>query len=356
MTTAKDITALRLGRAHTAALTDMLNRIEALERSPDPAPAPVPVPAPTPPPAPAPVPAPVVNGLHAAHFMLAFVKSFWGDLPAAQAYVRGQFEFARANGQNGAFLFCDNPVGAQFDPGEGERYEWALQLSLDLAASLGDFRCIPMIQPVNATPAALVYWWQKFGSHPAVLRVNGVPAFAFWNWKPATGALVTAARQASGLPVHLVACFDWWELMGPDRAAGPVWDNSHTWERLDLLIAEHPECDGWLNFVVGGSWDQGAVSAVPQIVGQNASLAKFCPAAGKTFWPGWAARYGTLPGRIMTDDGLRAQWDSILAGNGRTATLSTANDETEISGINHPADQHFHDVVRAQVTAFLNRA
>ncbi len=295
--------------------------------------------------------------LHAAHFMTCFVIDKIGS-GQARSYVQTMFRFAKANSQNGSFAFQDNPVGAQFDPGQGAIYEEALQLVLDVALE-EKFPIIPQMQPQNATADALVYWWQKFADHPAILRVAGVPVFAFWNWKPNTDAVVRAARAKWGRRVILITCGDWWELMGTDKNGNsvrpgglpPLHDDANRWDKLDVLIAEHPEADGWLNFAAG-VLANGAAAAVPKIVEQNANLVRFCAAAGKIAMPGWAARYHD---HIIDDAGLRAQWTGIRATGAKWATLSTANDETEKSGINHSEDQHFHDVIHAEVDAFLNR-
>lgn len=302
---------------------------------------------------------PTYRALYAPHFMLADVKDK-GDDTAQVAYAGWMIDFAKAQGQNALFVFSDYvPLrGRQI---EGAQYESAFLNTLEAAAQRS-VACIPMVQAAGATVEGLKELFDRYAGHSAWLYKDGDPVISFWNWKPDTDALVAELRRQLGRPIVVLACGDWWELMGVDadgksrrpNGASAVWDADGTWSQFELLVADHPECDGWLNFVVGGSWNNGAADAVDKIVAQNRNLVRACEAAGKYSIPGWAAAYhDRTPRNVMTDDGIRAQWAGIVADvpkqRWKCVTLSTANDRTEQSGIDFAADQHFHDVAREGV-------
>lgn len=280
--------------------------------------------------------------LHAAHLMAAFIKS----APDKAGYCRQMIRFAKAHGQNGSFVFSDDIPFKPWDAKEGDAYYDAVSTFLDVAFS----EAFPVIPQVQAGFSAEAYaaWFARFADSPAILSHDGKPVFALWNWKRSKGVVtndaIAKARQLYGKPVVVMACCDWYEVMAIND------EPANVWTRFDKLIAQEPQCDGWLNFVVGGDWNDGAAAAVPKIVAKNANMVNACRKAGKLAMPGWAAAYhDRTPRNVMTDDALRTQWQGILASASRWATLSTANDDTELSGINYEKDAHFHDAVRSLV-------
>jgi hypothetical protein len=275
------------------------------------------------------VPPTAGRALYGPHHMLC-----WQENEEVQA-----IRFAKSVGQTFMFAFSDPPFSNAFH-GEGDMYARRMTKFLNAAAAEG-MPVVPQMQP--SSPEAVADAFVRFLDHPAVLRHNGKPVFAFWNWKPPTDQAVALARQRYGKPVEVWTSFDWWELMQP------LHDDQANWDQLAALFRDHPQIDGVLNFVVGGNFVHSDPRKADKIIQQNTNMVNACRAAGKTAIPGFAVRYQT---HIMSDADQARVMDNIVQLKPEFVTLTSANDWGE-SGINREEDRHFHALIQSRLAPLL---
>lgn len=317
MITQKDLSALRLGRAHTAALSDMLTRIEALEAAkPAPAPAPVPVTPPAPPVATVP---PVMGTPRRRYWFPHWMGSFDDGLePGDQTCNR-----TRAVLCNALWWHTDIPVRATVN--DNERNYRRRLLAMLAAGQATGFPVIPGFHggwgPYDGNACTLDFF--RAADHPAVMLDNrGRRVLLCYDLKPDTPGFIDHVR-ANGFPRDRFAV---WAFVEPwdDNA----WQAAHggsgrrTWDGFGDFMDRTPQIDGWVNFNVNLGVGMGTEEAVARTIDRNRHLIDAAHARGLEAIAGFSIRY-VEPGTFSAGQ-LARMTSAAMDADGWT--FATAND------------------------------